>query len=72
MVSDARRAEVRSATNALLKLATQCLLLHQPVGVIGPTGRLLANPTARTASPYRQSAGGSMGVAIIATAPHSG
>jgi hypothetical protein len=42
--------------------ATQRLLLHQLVGVIGPIGHLLANPTARIARAYRQSEGGSMGV----------
>jgi hypothetical protein len=38
MASDVFRASVRSATNALSEFATQCLPLHQPVGVIGPQG----------------------------------
>jgi hypothetical protein len=38
MTSDVLRDSVRSATNALSEFATQCLLLHQPVGVIGPQG----------------------------------
>jgi hypothetical protein len=44
MVSNACRADVRSATNALFKLATQCLLLHRSLGVIDPTRAFIGEP----------------------------
>ena len=62
MMFEARRANIRNATKSLSELAIQCLPLHQLLGVIGPTGHLLANPTARTTLAYRQSAGRSMGL----------
>jgi hypothetical protein len=63
LVPGVLRANARSAINALSGLATQCLPLHQPVGVIGPMGHLLANSTATPAKAYPRSTAGSMGVA---------